>query len=112
MQTTIIHSNGSKWAGEQPDSIDILIERLSIYTIEDRFFCKFKERYNSTQKHVICPISKVDGNYMFFGNFEEISGVFRIETNCPDTIKKLRVAIMNNAGWKMYISKCKQLEAA
>ena len=110
MQTTIIHSNGSKWAGESPDSINTLIERLSKYTIEDRFFCKFKERFNSKKKHVLCPISKVDGRYIFFGNFVEISGVFRIETNCPETITKLRNAIINNAGWKMYIYKCKELE--
>jgi len=101
---------GSKWAGEAPDSIDTLIKRLSTYTIEDRFFCKFKGRFDSKKKYVICPISKVNDNYIFFGNFEEISGVFRIETNCPETIKKLRNAIINNAGWKMYISKCKKLE--
>jgi len=113
MKQTIIHTNGSKWAGEAPDSIDKLIERLSMYTIEERFFSKFQRGYGKDKKrYTLCPISKEDGMYMFFGNFLEISGVFRIETNDPAVINQLKPAIMNNKGWKEYIHKCKELETA
>jgi len=106
---TIIHSNGSKWAGQSPDNIDKLIERLNLYTIEERFFCKFQRGFgNDKKKYTLCPISKEKGMYWFFGNFLEVSAVFRIETNDQQIVEKLKKAITNNKGWKQHIHKLKK----
>ena len=111
IKTTIV-SNGHKWGGEEPATINELLAVLQSATIEDRFFGKYKERYTDAPKtFVLCPISKKDGLYWFFGNFEEISHVFNIETNDKAVIDSLRAAIMANKGWKQYISRCKYLSA-
>lgn len=108
MTETIIHSNGSKWAGEAPDSIDKLIEVLKNNTIEERFFESFNTRSKKGLKwHQLSPIdvNVTKTKHIFFGNFEEVSHVFRIETNDPDIIKKLSNAIRNNKGWMKYREK-------
>lgn len=116
---TTIHSNGSKWAGEAPDTIEKLIEVLKENTIEERFFDKWeKDRHEkpSIWKN-LCPISinepskgegfygDPEGSTIFFGNFEEISHVFRIATNDPTIIEKLTPAIKANRGWELYYEK-------
>ena len=86
----IIHSNGSKWGGESPDSIKKLIEVLKDNTIEERFFeCFCKKDRDGVKWYQLSPIDKsANGNKsIFFGNFEEVSHVFRIETNDPKIIK-------------------------
>lgn len=107
METTI-HSNGSKWAGESPDSIEKLIEVLKNNTIEEMFFECFSRRGKDGIKwYQLCPIDKsANGNKtIFFGNFEEVSHVFRIETNDPKIITPLSKAIKDNKGWKLYRNK-------
>lgn len=109
--STKIHSNGSKWYGEEPDTIQKLVERLNLYTIEERFFCKFQRGFGADKKkYTLCPISKENGSYIFFGNFLEVSAVFNIETNNPEIIQQLKKAIINNKGWKQYIHKLKKTE--
>lgn len=112
--TTII-SNGSNWAGEEPDTIDQLIEVLKTEVIEDRFFFKKKEYWDKPENSpfqwvILCPIMKQhlltgerEKHYTFFGNFEKVSHVFNIETDEPEVISKLKAAIMANEGWKKYI---------
>lgn len=105
---TIIHSNGSKWGEESPDSIDKLIEVLKENTIEERFFESFSTRTKDGVKwYQLCPIDKsANGNKtIFFGNFEEVSHVFRIETNDPKIIIPLSKAIKKNRGWRLYRGK-------
>jgi len=106
---TTIHSNGSKWAGEKPDTIDFLInERLNKYTIEERFFQTWKDKTDIKNIKLLnfCPISNIEPNEVkFFGNFEEYSHVFRITTNDPKIIKKLTEAIKKNKGWLKYYDK-------
>ena len=34
---TIIHSNGSKWAGEKPDSVETLEKMIRTYPLDKRF---------------------------------------------------------------------------
>lgn len=107
---TIIHSNGSKWHGQEPDTISKLIEVLKTNTIEERFFCKLSKGYGEDKrKYTLCPISKNDEktNYVFFGNFEEVSHVFNIETNDKKIINKLKKAIIENKGWGMYLKRLK-----
>lgn len=97
---------------EQFDSIDHLIQILKGHAIEKRFFGKFRQRFVEKPKvFVICPISKENGRYVFFGNFEDVSHVFNICTDDPKVIARLRSAIMNNKGWKQYISNCKKIKS-
>lgn len=101
---TTIHSNGSKWYGQEPDSIKKLIEVLKANTIEESFFTHFK---HDGKQYQHCPIdNSINGeNVIFFGNFEEVSHVFRITTNDPQIIEKLSKAIKENKGWKKYYAK-------
>lgn len=102
---TIIKSNGSRWNGEEPATIDQLIDMLRCEAIEDRFFFKKKDRCDSDKFEwvVFCPISKDGNNYRFWGNFERVSHVFDIITNDPELIVRLKSAIMANGGWKRYL---------
>lgn len=111
---TEIISNGSKWAGEAPDSIEKLLEVLKDNTIEERFFHQFIANPHSSKPKIksnLCPISHNQDKYffegatLFFGSFEERSHVFRIATNDPEIIEKLSEAIKNNKGWKKYYEK-------
>lgn len=126
-----IISLGSKWKGQENDSIDRLLELLKTHTIEERFFSKYgvnKEGnlvYNKesiVEWRNICPIndnykneirkgeyrdSLPDGVYNFFGNFEEISFVFNIVTDEKEIIDKLVPAIKANKGWELYYNKNK-----
>jgi len=115
MKNTVINSNGSKWAGEDPDSIEKLIEVLKNNTIEERFFFWVDKRYlpKGQKPYFCCPISedkfndeeKHEGFFNFFGNFEEISHVFSIDTNDPKIIRELTESIQKNKGWLKYYNK-------
>ena len=105
---TIIHSNGSKWAGQEPDGIDKLVEVLGKHAIEKRFFGPFTVEERKGEEvvdvtHYFCPIKQNGDDTRFFGNFEDLSHVFRIDTNDPEVIDKLTMAIKSNEGWKKYI---------
>lgn len=103
-----IHSNGSKWAGEENDTIEKLIEVLNTNTIEERFFYKYYKSNEHGYKVIpcnLCPIDNNGGIYTFFGNFEEVSHVFNIETNNEKIIHDLVISIKANKGWKLYYKK-------
>ena len=126
-----IISLGSKWLGQEPETIDRLLEVLKTNTIEERFFQKYgvdKDGSLVYDKELICewrnicPISDnykneirkgeyrdslPDGVYNFFGNFEEISFVFNIVTDEKEIIDKIVPAIKANKGWKLYYEKNK-----
>lgn len=104
---TIIHSNGSKWYGEKPDSINKLIQVLETETIEEHFFQKFsvKAEHGKLNWFNHCPIREENGITYFFGNFERVSHVFNIETTSKHLIQRLSEAIKANAGWKLYYQK-------
>lgn len=82
MPTTKIHYNGSKFAGEEPDTLDVLFERLKTEKLDPR----------------LKPIADNLGNGIirYSGNFETYSHAFSIETNDPDLIVKLNKAISDN----------------
>jgi hypothetical protein len=83
---TTIHSNGSKWAGESPDSIDKLLQVLADYPLDRRFeqYGDFAERCDTT------------GATQFFGNFLTVSHVFRIDSDDPQIVGPLIDAIATN----------------
>lgn len=89
--TTTIHSNGSKWAGEKPDPVERLLERLKLYTLDPRF-----ERCGNF-------ISKSDGIVHFWGNFFDVSGVFQIDTDEAPIIERLTRAIRDNQARASYL---------
>ena len=91
MSMTEIISNGSKWAGQAPDSIDVLLRVLDIEQLDPLFEGRrgaFAERLEG-------------GTWRFFGNFLCVSHVFNIETDDPATVRALRLAIIHNrrGGW-------------
>jgi hypothetical protein len=81
---TTITSNGSKWYGEAPDSIDKLLEVLKENTLDPRFI-----EYGN---FIIADV----GSVRFFGNFRDLSHVFNIRTDDPAIIAKLSRAIHEN----------------
>ena len=98
---TQILSNGSKWLGEDVDTVDDLVAVLKTEKLDSRFFSK--EFYSHHNKWLTCcPITKVGGVYKFHGNFERLSHVFRMITTDPAVIAKLRNAILENTGWLEY----------
>ena len=83
---TNIISNGSKWAGEDPDTIETLLDVLKEYKLDYR--CRpFIERFN------VCPCGEV---YHFSGNFKNLSHVFSINTNNKELSKTIMSAISEN----------------
>lgn len=104
-----IASNGSKWAGQEPDDIDKLLEVLSKHPLDIARFGGFYElnpctaTYNpeypasSDTKWIDGPrLFPVEGVVRFHGNFRGISHVFSIDTNHAETIKSLVAAIAAN----------------
>lgn len=82
---TNIISNGSKWAGESPDSIETLCEALATHTL-DRTFEGFGN----------FVIADGDGPVRFWGNFIDVSHVFSIDTDEPALIERLTALIRAN----------------
>jgi len=91
MTTTII-SNGSKWAGEAPDSVEDLLKVLEDNALDPRF-----EDFGN---FVYEPDS--NGVTRFFGNFFSLSHVFNLDTDEPETIKALTEAIKKNQDSEAY----------
>lgn len=87
--TTTIYSNGSKWAGEEPDSIETLLAVLGSHVLDRIFECP-------GAAHTFIDADPVTGMVSFFGNFQELSHVFSIETDDPDAIIRLTTAIDAN----------------
>jgi hypothetical protein len=97
---TIIRSNGSKWAGEQPDDIPALLDVLASTPL-DRSFEAYGNFYNPAPgfcdqlgRHT--HPKEYEGLASFFGNFFCLSHVFNIYTNEPQVIADLLTAIDQN----------------
>lgn len=105
---TII-SNGSKWAGEQPDSIDQLMEVLSEQPL-DKTFELYGNFYDETPEWKTNPqtgvraYSEHPNVVNFFGNFYAFSHVFNIVTDDQEVIEKLLPAIRANQRRSDYLS--------
>lgn len=80
-----IYSNGSKWAGEKPDSIGKLKERLKNYPLDSTF-----EKYGNF------AFKERKGNYHLFGNFKTLSAIFNIETDNQKVFEGLKKLIKAN----------------
>lgn len=82
---TIIHSNGSKWLGEEPDSVDQLIAVMGAHKLNDY-----------THIALIPDDRPCGGGYRFCGNFDSIAHVFSIDTTDRDMIDRLVAAFRAN----------------
>ena len=82
--TTDILSNGNKWAGQAPDDLATLLDVLGRHPLEGCF----------------APFIRADpaspGRVSFFGNFTNVSHVFRVVTDDPEVIATLAAAIVLN----------------
>ena len=82
---TTIHSNGSKWAGQEPDTIERLLETLAEHPLDCARFKRFQY-----------PVPGRPGTVRFWGNFKHVSHVFNIDTGEPLVIQSLSLAIRQN----------------
>jgi hypothetical protein len=89
---TTVNWNGSKFLGQEPDSIEVLFERLKTYTLD--------------------PIFENYGNFVhlrpgrpthFFGNFLYPSHAFSIDTDDQELIERLVAAIKANKQTPAYL---------
>jgi len=78
---TTIYSNGSKWAGQEPDSLETLLEVMEHHPI------------SADVSNCECDIN--DRAVQFLGNFDTVSHVFNIDAT-GDDIARLREAIAKN----------------
>lgn len=93
---TIIGSNGSKWAGESPDSLEQLCEVLRTEPLDPSF-----EKYGD----FVYWAPAEEGNpamIRFWGNFYRVSHVFQIDTNDPHVIDTLTQLIQLNKATSAY----------
>lgn len=111
---TVINANGSKWAGDEPDGVEILLKRLASEPLDPTF-----EAYgNFISKNPQGGVYIGRGQYFetgrlypehpgtcsFFGNFLNVSAVFNIDTNDEALITKLEQAIRANQRRADYIA--------
>ena len=92
-----IEANGSKWAGESPDSIDELLGVLARTPLNPMF-----EEYGNFILRDEKPLP--DGVVRFWGNFHELSHVFSVDTDERDMIERLTSAIRANQATPAYIA--------
>ncbi len=84
-----IISNGSKWGGEPPDTIDKLLSVLASHPLDRR------TKPFMTEPPLVANGYK-KGVMRFSGNFLTISHVFQIDTDEIETINTLARAIRAN----------------
>ena len=103
-----ILSNGSRWAGEEPDSIENLLEVLRVHPLDRSFehFGNFVDTSPQWGPDGTSPSPYPDnpGVADFFGNFYHLSHGFNIHTDEPEVIALLTKAIRANQERADYLS--------
>lgn len=89
--TTEIISNGSKWAGEAPDPIEDLIERLKEHPLHWAI-CRYGVM---TREHRFAGHT-MPATWRFHGNFLTISAVFQVCTTDRELARTLARLILAN----------------
>ena len=102
----LIISNGSKWAGELPNSLDYLIHNLKNYMLDPTF-----ERYGFydlvvADEYLAGQVPKEFKGYSwhFSGNFFELSAVFSVYVADRETAYMLASLIYDNVMGEEYQS--------
>lgn len=95
-KNTQILWNGSKWLGEEPDSVEQLLEVLAVSTLHMgyAFRCAADFEHHDRTNH---------GWVCFFGNFLEVSHAFSIRTCDEALIARLRSAIETNCSSQAFV---------
>lgn len=96
---TLILSNGSKWAGQNPDSIDTLLGVLDTEMLDpvfEQYHCYQPHRYEPALRSDDSDINRWVGAASYFGNFRTVSHVFNIITFDQEVIDALNKAIRKN----------------
>lgn len=105
---TEITSNGSKFAGEQPDSIEELIKVLRTEPL-DPVFEEYGNFVNRTPHFLHKEAQeKYNGCAQIFGNFAFYSHVFNILTDDAELIDSLEKLIRENQETESYIKARKE----
>lgn len=91
-------ANGSKFLGQEPDTIEKLLEVLKEHPL-NRTFEKYGDFISS---NFLKP--KPPGTVSIHGNFHTISHAFCIITDEPELIEKLTLAIRENQQRPDYLS--------
>ncbi|KHD28179.1 pyruvate dehydrogenase [Xenorhabdus nematophila] len=104
---TLILSNGSKWAGQDPDNIQTLLDVLGNNVLDPMF-----EQYHCYRSYPFEPLIKTERNdkifqpwlgaACFFGNFLTVSHVFNIITKDDSVVEALNEAIQKNIATEQY----------
>ena len=90
-----IQSNGSKWLGQEPDNIEVLLEVLAKEPL-DKTFEDYGNFYEPLEDAFCQRCGYPLGTINFFGNFFKLSHVFNIRTDELKLIHKLVDAIELN----------------
>lgn len=93
-----IISNGSKWLGQEPDSIETLIALLEREPLDPSF-----EAYGN----FVYQVEDNSGNWIAHGNFFHYSHVFQIEGTLAE-ITPILLAILENQSSAAYKDARKQ----
>jgi hypothetical protein len=105
MKMIEVVSNGSKWGGEPPDTVEQLLARLEAHTLDPIFELfgnfvfeprKAKHLGNDEYQDLGPAYPGQEKVTRFWGNFYDVSEVFCIDTNEPELIAKLTKAIRSN----------------
>jgi hypothetical protein len=94
----IINSNGPKWAGDLPDTLDHLLEVLAREPLDPTF-----EQYGNFAINLsLEQRDQPPGTIRFWGNFWALSHVFSIDTDEQPVIDQLMAAIRANQATEAY----------
>lgn len=118
---TIIHSNGSRWAGEKDASIEELFAILAEYPLRRDLeacgdfivegpICVWQNGYDEETGYPLYIESDEQpyaGMTSFWGNFYNLSHVFNISSNDPAVIATLTAAIRANQARPDYLAQPK-----
>lgn len=108
----IIESNGSKWAGEEPEGIDYLLATLAETPLNPEFgehialAHRWTSSWNDAGERVYQDTGPLYPEHpdavCFTGNFWRKSSVFQIYTDDPELVAKLTAAILANQASEAY----------
>jgi hypothetical protein len=104
---TLILSNGSKWAGQDPDDIQTLLDVLETDVLDPTF-----EQYHCYRPYPFEPMLRAGRNESIFqpwlgastfsGNFLTVSHVFNVISKDPGVVEALTEAIKKNMASEKY----------
>ncbi len=90
---TKIHWNGSKFAGEEPDTVEMLLQVLAKEPLSPSFEHPGRFQFSDRTQP---GTETIRDSVTFYGNFANVSHAFCVETNDPEMIGTMADAIRAN----------------